>query len=215
MGEVVLQLCMRYAGMEASTENSFFSMGTICMESVQVVFGWKMIHRGLHIRPVPGSKNGNTQKMGGFAMNCVPEPPEVTEIMDGSCLIRIIPMPEKERELTKLCVQEIGYQGNNLLCSNWNLDSLDTLDYNGLYEYLYRMKYGECFPSEKYQEGIPKEEFESLIMDYLPVSAENLQQYAEFDEKAKICVGIFRMRQLCSELFWNFCAGGGGSKRKS
>ena len=45
---------------------------------------------------------------------CVPEPPEVTEIIDGSCLIRIVPMPEKERELTKRCVQEIGYHGNNL-----------------------------------------------------------------------------------------------------
>lgn len=43
----------------------------------------------------------------------------------------------------------------------------------------------ERFPSEKYQEGIPKEEFESLIMEYLPVSVENLQQYAEFDEKTK------------------------------
>lgn len=93
------------------------------------------------------------------------------------------PRTEEQREMSKLCVQSIGYQGNNLLCSNWNLDNLDALDYNGLYEYLYRMKYGERFPSEKYQEGIPKEEFESLIMEYLPVSVEILQKYAEFDEK--------------------------------
>ena len=114
---------------------------------------------------------------------CVPEPPEVTEIMDGSQMIRVKPRTEEQREMSKLCVQSIGYQENNLLCSNWNLDNLDALDYNGLYEYLYRMKYGERFPSEKYQEGIPKEEFESLIMEYLPVSVENLQEYAEFDEK--------------------------------
>lgn len=114
---------------------------------------------------------------------CVPEPPEVTEIMDGSQMIRVKPRTEEQREMSKLCVQSIGYQGNNLLCSNWNLDNLDALDYNGLYEYLYRMKYGERFPSEKYQEGIPKEEFESLIMEYLPVSVEILQKYAEFDEK--------------------------------
>lgn len=114
---------------------------------------------------------------------CVPEPPEVTEIMDGSCLIRIIPMPEKERELTKLCVQGIGYQGNNLLCSDWDLDNLDALDYNGLYEYLYRMKYGERLQAENYIDGIPKAEFESLMMEYLPISKEELQEYAEFDEK--------------------------------
>lgn len=114
---------------------------------------------------------------------CVPEPPEVTEIMDGSCLIRIIPMSEKERKLTKLCVQGIGYQGNNLLCSDWDLDNLDALDYNGLYEYLYRMKYGERLQAENYTDGIPKAEFESLMMEYLPISEEELQKYAEFDEK--------------------------------
>lgn len=116
---------------------------------------------------------------------CVPEPPEVTEIMDGSQLIRIKPRTEEQREMSKLCVQGIGYKGNNLLCSNWNLDNLDALDYNGLYEYLHRMKYGDRFPSEKYLEGIPKEEFEGLIMEYLPISAERLQEYAEFDEKTK------------------------------
>lgn len=116
---------------------------------------------------------------------CVPEPPEVTEIMDGSQLIRIKPRSEEQREMSKLCVQGIGYKGNNLLCSNWNLDNLDALDYNGLYEYLHRMKYGELFPAEKYREGIPKEEFESLMMEYLPISAERLQEYAEFDEKTK------------------------------
>lgn len=114
---------------------------------------------------------------------CVPEPPEVTEIMDGSQMIRIKPRTEEQREMSKLCVQGIGYQGNNLLCSNWNLDNLDALDYNGLYEYLYRMKYGEHFPAEKYPDGIPKDEFESLIMEYLPISVERLQEYAEFDEK--------------------------------
>lgn len=117
---------------------------------------------------------------------CVPEPPEVSEIVDGSCLIRIKPMTEEQREMSKLCVQCIGYQGNNLLCSDWNLDNLDVLDYNGLYEYLYRMKYGERFYAEKYKEGIPKDEFESLIMEYLPISEEKLQEYAEFDETTKV-----------------------------
>lgn len=36
---------------------------------------------------------------------CVPEPPEVSEIMDGSCLIRIKPMTEEQREMSERCVR--------------------------------------------------------------------------------------------------------------
>ena len=83
---------------------------------------------------------------------CVPEPPEVTEIVDGSCLVRIKPMTKEQREMSEKCVQGLGYQGNNLLCSNWDTDHME-------------------------------EEFESLIMEYLPVTAEQIREYAEFDEK--------------------------------
>lgn len=114
---------------------------------------------------------------------CVPEPPEVSEIMDGSCLIRVKPMTEEQREMSERCVRGLGYQGNNLLCSNWDTDHMEELDYNGLYEYLYEMKYQEDFNSEKYPDGIPKEEFESLIMEYLPVTADQIREYAAFDEE--------------------------------
>ena len=57
------------------------------------------------------------------------------------------------------------------------------LDYNGLFEYLYGMKYGEKFHSEDYPNGIPKEEFESLIMEYLPVTKEQIREYAAYDEE--------------------------------
>lgn len=49
---------------------------------------------------------------------CVPEPPDVSEIMDGSCLIRIKPMTEEQGEMSERCVRGLGYQGQNLLCSN-------------------------------------------------------------------------------------------------
>jgi hypothetical protein len=114
---------------------------------------------------------------------CVPEPPEVSEIVDGSCLIRIKPMTEEQREMSEHCVRGLGYQGNNLLCSNWNIENLNELDYNGMFEYLYGMKYGEKFNSEDYPNGIPKEEFESLIMEYLPIIAEQIRDYAVFDEE--------------------------------
>ena len=114
---------------------------------------------------------------------CVPEPPEVREIMDGSCLIRIKPMTEEQREMSEKCVRGLGYQGNNLLCSNWDTEHMEELDYNGMYEYLYAMKYQEKFNSENYPNGIPKEEFENLIMEYLPVTAEQIREYAVFDEE--------------------------------
>ena len=114
---------------------------------------------------------------------CVPERPEVSEIMDGSCLIRIKPMTEEQREMSERCVRGLGYQGQNLLCSNWNVENMSELDYNGMFEYLYGMKYGEKFNSEDYPNGIPKEEFESLIMEYLPITAEQIREYAVFDEE--------------------------------
>lgn len=114
---------------------------------------------------------------------CVPEPPEVSEIMDGSCLIRVKPMTEEQREMSERCVRGLGYQGNNILCSNWDADHMEELDFNGMYEYLYAMKYEDKFNSENYPNGIPKEEFESLIMEYLPITVEQIQEYAAFDEE--------------------------------
>ena len=107
---------------------------------------------------------------------CVPEPPEVTEIVDGSCIIRVKPLSEECREYLKKYVSTFGYQGNNLLCSNWNAEDMQGLDYNGLYEYFYQMKYGEKFTAEKEVVGIPAEEFENVIMTYLPVTKEELKK---------------------------------------
>ena len=81
-------------------------------------------------------------------------------------------------------------QGNNLLCSNWDTDHMEKLDYNGIYEYLYAMKHQKAFDAEDYPNGIPKEEFESLIMEYLPVTAEQIQEYAVFDEKNQTYVWV-------------------------
>jgi len=114
---------------------------------------------------------------------CVPEPPEVTEIVDGSNMLRVRPMSEECRRLSEKCVLSLGYRGNNLLCSNWDTGNLEKLDYNGVYEYLYRMKFRDRFPSEDYPTGIPAEDFENLIMEFLPVTAEQIREWAVFDEE--------------------------------
>ena len=115
---------------------------------------------------------------------CAPEYPEVTEMIDGSCLIRIQPMDGRKRRLSVQCVQGLGYSGNNLLCSNWDENHLEKLDYNGLYEYLYEMKYKKKY-DDKYPDGIPKDKFESLIMEYIPVSSAVLQKAAFFNKKKR------------------------------
>ena len=117
---------------------------------------------------------------------CVPEPPEVSEIVDGSCLVRVRPLPQECREMSEKCVLPLGYQGNNLLCSNWDRESLDKLDYNGIYEYFYGMKYDRRFEPEQYPHEIPAEEFEETIMDYLSVSREEIRQWAVFDEGRQV-----------------------------
>ena len=116
---------------------------------------------------------------------CVPEYPEVTEMVDGSCLIRIKPMSDNKRKLSRKCVRGLAYQGNNILCSNWDQEHMQKIDYNGLYEYLYAMKYKKKFNGKKYPSGIPKDQFEQLIMEYLPVSREEFEKYASYNEKKK------------------------------
>ena len=112
---------------------------------------------------------------------CMPEFPEVTEIANGNNLLRVRPMPEEYIKMAETYLLPIGYMGNNLLRSNWDGDHLEELDYNGLYEYLYVLKNQEAMAEEAYAGGIPKEEFENLITEYLPVSAKDLAGYAVFD----------------------------------
>lgn len=112
---------------------------------------------------------------------CVPEYPEVTEVVDGSCMVRVTPMTDENREMSERCVFGVAYKGNNLFCCDWDAAHMEKLDYNGLYEYLYGMKYGEAFPAEESRDGIPGEAFENLMAEYLPVTEEELRSYAVYD----------------------------------
>ena len=146
---------------------------------------WKTDHKpGIPYISYTRIKEWNYTEKGWFGYElCVPEPPEVSEIVDGSCLLRVKPMSTEQREMSEKCVQGLGYQGNNLLCSNWDQEHMEELDYNGIYEYLYAMKYQKSFDPEDGAKGIPKEEFESLLMEYLPITAEQIQEYAAFDQE--------------------------------
>ena len=129
-------------------------------------------------------KNWRYSEKGWFCYEvCVPEYPEVSEMVDGSFLVRVKPINSKKRKYSKKYVFGLGYQGNNLLCSDWNASHIKDLDFNGMYEYLYKIKYKKKFNPEKYPDGIPKEEFEKLVMEYIPVTAGSIQKYAVFNKK--------------------------------
>lgn len=117
---------------------------------------------------------------------CVPEPPEVTEIFNGNVMTRVKPRKAEYREIMLRYLLPLGYQGNNLLCSNWDLHNLKDLDYNGLFEALYSIENHKSFPRKEYSRGIPKEEFENLMMKYLPVTPEELEKYAVLDRKQQV-----------------------------
>ena len=87
-------------------------------------------------------------------------------------------------EYSEKYVGPLGYQGNNLLCSNWSIENMQDLDYNGIFEYLYNMKYGKKFSNETGVAGVTADEFESVIMTYLPVTAEELKEWAVYDEQS-------------------------------
>ena len=116
---------------------------------------------------------------------CTAQPPELTEVVDAYEMIRVKPQKEEYREMEENYLDIIGYQGNNLLCSEWSEDQIERLDFNGLYEYLYMEEYGRETDTEKCAGGIPREEFESLLTKYLPVTAEQLRKYASYDPESE------------------------------
>lgn len=131
-------------------------------------------------------KNWNYTEKGWFSYElCAPQPPEVTEVVDACMMIRVRPMDETCKDFSERCLDTMGYRGNNLLCSEWDGSDLSDLDFNGLFEALYEMKYGKMMNQENYESGIPEEEFESLMTAYLPVTKEELQSLAHYDETTR------------------------------
>ena len=121
-----------------------------------------------------------------FYKLCTPGYPEVTEVLYSNAMLRVKPYEEECAEISRTCLEPIAYEGNNLLWSDWDPGNMDDLDYNGLFQYLYELDSGEIFDSARYTEGIPAEEFESLMTRYLPVSPEQLREYASYDARSGV-----------------------------
>lgn len=122
-----------------------------------------------------------TRKGWFFYELCAPEYPEVTEPIYSRAMLRVLPCDEEYAETARKWLKSIGYNGNNLLCSDWDAEHMEDLDYNGLFEYLYELEYGRTPDTSRYADGIPGEEFEKLMTRYLPVEAEQVREYASYD----------------------------------
>lgn len=114
---------------------------------------------------------------------CVPEPPEVSEVINENDMIRVIPMKEEYKEVCENYLNNIGYQGNNLFTVEWDENNIDSLNLNGLFASFYRIEYNKELDKEKYYDGIPKEEFEELIGKYLNIFSDEICNVAEFNKE--------------------------------
>lgn len=106
--------------------------------------------------------------------------------MDMHSFFRVLPLDEKCRELGNKYILPISYFSNNLFLTDWDADSMDQIEFNDLYEFLYQIKYGEQLDKEDAQNGIAKEQFEDVIQTFFDISTENLEVYAHYDAEKKV-----------------------------
>lgn len=103
--------------------------------------------------------------------------------MQEKVALRVLPLDEKCRALNEAYMMPIGYVKNNMFLVDWSEDDFSTLDFYDLFDIFYHQIYGKEVPYEPsdnlgvgtvYQ--IPKVEFEHIMMAYLNIDSETLQQ---------------------------------------
>lgn len=96
--------------------------------------------------------------------------------------LRVQPLDETYRELSRKCLRPIGFEQNNMFIVDWSEDDFGALNFYDMYDILYPKVNGQYVPyiaddnlavSAVYR--IPKEEFESVIMKYFNIDSETLQ----------------------------------------
>ena len=103
--------------------------------------------------------------------------------MDMHTFVRILPLDEKCRELGNAYILPVSYFCNNLFLTDWDADSMENIEFNDLFDFLYEMKYGKKPDEENYRNGIPKEEFENVVRTYFDIPAEQLETYGRYDSE--------------------------------
>ena len=106
--------------------------------------------------------------------------------MDMHSFFRILPLDEKCREMCDRYILPVSYFCNNLFLTDWDASSMDRIEFNDLYDFLYEMKYGEKLDEEAAAGSIPKAQFEEVVLTYFDISVEQLEKYARYDVAAGV-----------------------------
>ncbi len=101
--------------------------------------------------------------------------------MDMHIFCRILPLDEKCREITDCYIVPVSYLSNNLFLEDWDVSSMDRIEFNDLFDYLYLMETGGRIKKEDYPDGIPGGEFEAVVLRYFDITQEQLRSFAGYD----------------------------------
>ena len=96
--------------------------------------------------------------------------------------LRVKPLNETYRELTRKYLAPIGFERNNMFIVDWSENDFGELNFYDMYDILYQKENGEDVPyvaDENLGVGavyqIPKDEFENVIMAYFNIDSKTLQ----------------------------------------
>ncbi len=99
-----------------------------------------------------------------------------------SAALRVRPLDAKCRALNRQYIMPVGYGRNNLFLTDWSGEDLGSLDFYDLFDRLYPVCYGRAIPyggeggsDREASRRVPEQEFEEVIMGFIPVRTETLR----------------------------------------
>lgn len=92
---------------------------------------------------------------------------------------RVKPLLETCREFTRKYVSGLSYVSYNVLITDWDSRNVEEIIRPCMFEDIYRIHTGEIFVPDG--EGISSELYESIMMTYFPVTAEQLREQCKYD----------------------------------
>ncbi len=102
--------------------------------------------------------------------------------------LRVLPLEEECRELTRKYLLPIGYERNNMFLCSWTEEDYGNLDFYDIFDRFYPILHGQplpytaaASPEEEPAYWIPADEFEQAIMAYFNIDAETLRARTKYN----------------------------------
>ncbi len=196
--ERALQFCQAAKQMEKAeltvvvvAANGGFTVYCLCAEEgqISVVKEYRQYHNGCFENGIAVSYavdswelteegyfifSGSSYSQQSYVLT-MSDVPEITAL-------RIEPLDARCREMNRKYILPVGYRRNNMFLCDWNKEDYGELDFYDLFDIFYPTIYGQPVPYIAEQDvrvravySIPEEEFETVIMEYLPVKPEMLR----------------------------------------